>query len=110
VDDQRRPIPPRGPELDLRPWAQIATAYVRRYLPDVRASGRAGTVTWQLQPRRAVLESLGGTWFVTFEQDGRRTGAGLSLERHDAFTAENLGGTLVGFFDPELSRPGHRRI
>jgi hypothetical protein len=109
VDDERVPIPSRGPQLELRTWAQIATDYLRRYIPDARASARAGIVTWQLHPRRAALESLGATWFVTFEQDGRSTGAGLSIDRHDAFTAENLGGTLVGFFDPELSRPGHRR-
>lgn len=110
MDDERLPIPPRGPQLELRAWARIATGYVRRYLPAVKATARASTVTWELPPRRAILEASGTTWFVTFEQDRRSTGAGLAAERHDAFTAENLGGTLVGFFDPQLSRPGHRRI
>jgi hypothetical protein len=85
MDEQSAPIPPRGPQLGLRPWAQLATAYVRRYLPAVKSAGRGDSVVWQLSPRRAVLEALGDTWFVTFEQDGRRTGAGLSIERHDAF-------------------------
>jgi hypothetical protein len=108
VDDQRLPIPPPGPQLELRAWVQLATAYLRRYVPGVKASSRGSTVTWRLQQDRAVLEVMGPTWFVTLERAGRPTGAGLSSERHDAFTAENLGATLVGFFDPELSRPGHR--
>jgi hypothetical protein len=33
-------------------------------------------------------------------------GSGLSIDRHDAFTARNVAKSLAGFFDPEPSRPG----
>jgi hypothetical protein len=94
-------IPRPGPTLTLPAWSAVVTERVRGFVPEVRAARIGRVIIWRHLGRAANFTADGATWHAKFTD---APGAGPTLariyfDRHDDFTAANLGKTLAGFFD-----------
>ncbi len=89
-----RPVPPPGPELDFIAWTALLVGGLRELLPAVTAAQLRRSVVLRYGRREATIKDEGATRSVTFG-----LGSGLSIDRHDAFTAGIVAKSLAGFFD-----------
>jgi hypothetical protein len=104
-------IPPPGPPLPMTSWAAIVTKRLRGLLPEVRAARVGDRIRWEYGGHIVTLTPERSTWWITFMKP---TGVSaprhpaVYVERHDQFTAEACGGTIVSFFSEHCTTESQR--
>lgn len=105
VVDGRLNAPPHQTTLAFREWVRVVYQTVHRFIPDAKASGSTKAVKLSCGALTVRIQPAAEVWWVHFERDGAFAMPPLSVCRHDPLTAQNVAGTIVGFFDATLSTP-----
>jgi hypothetical protein len=105
-------IPPPGPQLAPRSWATLVTQRLRRFVPEMRAAKAGSRIIWRYSNKWVVLLTAADEWWLHFAKQGGTVGTGhpsLWTDRHDAFIADNVAGTMLSFFATEFCTPKNQK-